>query len=217
MSGFQNKDGKPVVMGMIKAIQQNRSYLSEIDGAIGDGDHGINMSKGFTLCEEAIGDQDVSFAEALVTLGDTLLNEIGGSMGPIYGMLFSDMGVSIIDEETVDEEVFSRMLQAGLDSLQDIVPAQVGDKTLMDALLPAIDVYRQTLDRGGSFASALTQMKKAAAAGRDATKDMVAKLGRASRLGERSRGVIDPGAASCAILLEAMADGIAPLLALSAV
>lgn len=212
MSAFQNKDGKIIVLTMISAIQKNRDYLSEIDGAIGDGDHGINMNKGFTLCKDALGDKNVSFGEALCTLGDTLLNEIGGSMGPIYGMLFTEMGNSLESKESVDAAAFSAMLHCGLTGLEDIVTAQVGDKTLMDALIPAIEAFDQSLARGSDFATALGSMKHAAAAGRDSTKDLVAKLGRASRLGERSRGVIDAGAASCAILLEAMADGVTALL-----
>ena len=212
MNTFKNIDGKIIVMGMIKAIQTNKEYLSEIDGAIGDGDHGINMNKGFTLCETEIKDKDINFGEALVTLGQILFNEIGGSMGPIYGLLFTEMGSSISDKDEIDAGVFYNMLNSGLAALQEIVTAKVGDKTLVDALVPAIEGMRRAIDNGAGFGDALIAMKEAAIDGRDATKDMVAKLGRASRLGERSRGIIDAGAASCSLLLGSMTDSIVMLL-----
>ena len=208
MNTFKNNDGKDIVMNMIKTIQDNRDYLSEVDGAIGDGDHGINMSKGFTLCEKNIKDKNIGFGEALMILGDILFNEIGGSMGPIYGLLFTQMGRSLEGCEDIDASKFDDMLTAGILSIQDIVTAKVGDKTLMDALLPAQNAFKETLMREKGFYEALVNMKKAAIEGRDATRDMVARLGRASRLGERSRGVIDAGAASCSLILSSMTDSI---------
>ena len=124
-----------------------------------------------------------------------LLNEIGGSMGPIYGTIFMDMAEAGEDLDDIGLEDFANMLAAGLSGLQGIVEAQVGDKTLVDTLSPAVDV-----------------LKAGAEAGRDSTKDLVAKFGRSSRLGERSRGVLDAGATSCCIILTAMADGITELL-----
>ena len=107
---------------------------------------------------------------------------------------------------------FGNMLAAGLDGLHDIVEAQVGDKTLVDTLSPAVDAVKQAQEAGEGYETALQKMKAAAEAGRDSTKDMVAKFGRSSRLGERSRGVLDAGATSCCILLSAMAEGISELL-----
>ena len=154
----------------------------------------------------------MNLSEALVALGDVLFNEIGGSMGPIYGLLFTEMGNSIAAYEAIDARAFAEMLHVGLAALQEIVTAKVGDKTLMDSLMPAVDAMDKAIAAGDGFAAALQKMKAAAIAGRDATKDMVARLGRASRLGERSRGVIDAGAASCSLILSAMADGITELL-----
>lgn len=208
MQMFFNKDSKTITMQMIKVIQDNKAFLSEIDGAIGDGDHGINMSKGFTLCEAVIKDKDIDFANSLLVLGDILFNEIGGSMGPIYGLLFTEMGNSIKDKDIITAEDTYYMLTSGLTALQDIVTAKVGDKTLMDVLIPAINSMKATLDSGCDLKVSLLKMKEAAINGRNITKDMIARLGRASRLGERSRGVIDAGAASCCLLLSAIADGI---------
>jgi dihydroxyacetone kinase-like protein len=133
-------------------------------------------------------------------------------MGPIYGTLFSEMGEAIGNIDQIDKVRFSDMLHAAVNGLREFITAQVGDKTLMDALIPAVDAYDTTMSQGGDFKKALLDMKAAAERGRDATKDMIAKVGRASRLGERSRGVLDAGATSCALLLGAMVDQAIALL-----
>ena len=212
MASFKNADGKIVVMNMIKAIQDNKEYLSEVDGAIGDGDHGINMNKGFSLCEARIQNLDIPLSEALDTLGTVLFTEIGGSMGPLYGTLFMEMAEAIYESEDVDAAAFHAMLKAAVDGLQEIVDAKIGDKTLMDVLMPAEAAMRDAVEKGESFEQALDTMKKAAQDGRDYTIDLVAKFGRASRLGERSRGILDAGATSCALILSVMADSVKELL-----
>lgn len=208
METFKNKDGKEILLRMVKAVQAQKAYLGEVDGLIGDGDHGMNMNKGFTLFKTRFWDREFSFTAGLRELGRILLGEIGGSMGPIYGTLFMEMaeGGEVLEEISLKD--FSNMLEAGLKGLYGIVDARVGDKTLVDALAPAAAALKEGEERGGGFKDALEAMKKAAAAGRDSTKDMAARFGRASRLGERSRGVLDAGAVSCCLLLSAMADGI---------
>ena len=212
MSTFKNADGKPILLKMVKGIQDNKAYLGEVDGLIGDGDHGMNMNKGFSVFEERFKDQDFSFSEGLDELGTILLNEIGGSMGPIYGTILMDMAEAGEDVENIGVAELADMLKAGLDGLCEIVDAKVGDKTLVDTLSPSVDVLKAAADSGKDLKAALDEMKAAAATGRDSTKDMVAKFGRSSRLGERSRGVLDAGATSCCIILTAMADGIIELL-----
>ena len=212
MGTFKNADGKPVLLKMVKAIQENKAYLGEVDGLIGDGDHGMNMNKGFSVFEERFKDEEFSFTEGLDELGMILLNEIGGSMGPIYGTILMEMAEAGEDLEEIGVPDLARMLEAGLEGLCGIVEARVGDKTLVDALSPSVDVLKEAGEKGTGYAEALEEMKKAAAAGRDSTKDMVAKYGRSSRLGERSRGVLDAGATSCCIILTAMADGIMELM-----
>jgi dihydroxyacetone kinase-like protein len=205
---FENKDGKIVVEQLIATIHSNRQYLSDIDGEIGDGDHGINMDKGFTLCEEAIKDKEMDLSEGLKTLGTILLTEIGGSMGPLYGSLFRGMAKACKQESTITKEVFARMLETGLAKVVDIGSAKVGDKTLVDTLDPAVTAFKKP----GSFQESLQAMDDAAKKGWQSTKDMVAKLGRASRLGERSRGVLDAGATSCYVILHSMGESIQGLL-----
>lgn len=213
-NAFANEDGKPVVMAMVKAIQENKDYLGTVDGLIGDGDHGMNMNKGFSVFEKRQGEEEFSFSEGLSDLSMILLNEIGGSMGPIYGTLLMEMG-DYIDDNDIEEiglGEFTEALTAGLNGLYEIVDARPGDKTLVDTLDPAVSALRAAQENGDGFGTALRSMKEAAEAGRDSTKDMVAKYGRSSRLGERSRGVLDAGACSCCIILEAMSDGIIGLL-----
>jgi dihydroxyacetone kinase-like protein len=208
MDGFLNSDGKDIVLAMIGVIQENKAYLSDIDGLIGDGDHGINMNKGFTLCEGRIRDVDMGLSEALKALGNVLMMEIGGSMGPLYGTMFCEMARAIKRTETIDKAAFGGMLAAALEGLKELGGAQVGDKTLMDVIIPAEAAYRAALDGGADFRGCLDAMQAAAEEGWRATEDMVAKVGRASRLGERSRGVLDAGATSCHLLLDAMAGRI---------
>lgn len=204
---MKNRAAKPVLLRIATAVQSKAAYLSEVDGLIGDGDHGINMNKGFSLFADRISkEEDIGFSEGLRRLGDILFNEIGGSMGPIYGTLFSCMADAGVGRETIDTALLADMLEAGLRGLRDIVDAKVGDKTLVDTLVPAASALRRSAEK--PLAEALLDMKEAATKGRDSTKDMVAKFGRSSRLGERSRGVLDAGAVSCCLILNALADGI---------
>lgn len=212
METFKNIQGKHVLLRMVKGIQENKGYLGEVDGLIGDGDHGMNMNKGFTLFEKRFSDKEFGFTEGLDELGTILFSEIGGSMGPIYGTILMDAADAGEDLEDISVKNLAKMLGAGLAGLQEIVEARVGDKTLVDTLSPAVESLQLSAEAGIGLKEALEDMKVAARRGRDSTKDMVAKFGRSSRLGERSRGVMDAGAASCCIILEAMADGICELL-----
>lgn len=214
METFKNSEGGAVLLKMVKGIQENKQYLGDVDGLIGDGDHGMNMNKGFSLFEKRFVNQEFSFSDGLDGLAMILLNEIGGSMGPIYGTILMCMAEAI--EQSGKDEIslsdFAAYLDAGRTGLYEIVDARIGDKTLVDALSPAVDALRQADGKRESFAAALDEMKKAAVRGRDSTKELIAKFGRSSRLGERSRGVLDAGACSCCIILTAMADGILELL-----
>ena len=209
---FQNAAGKPVLLEMVRRIQEGKTYLGDVDGLIGDGDHGMNMNKGFTLFETRYADEAYSFSDGLEKLGSVLFNEIGGSMGPIYGTIFMDMAECAEEKEEIGLADLAEILEAGLNGLCEIVEARVGDKTLVDTLSPAVDSLKKDAAAGTSFGEALAHMKAAAEAGRDSTKELVAKFGRSSRLGERSRGVLDAGSCSCCMILCAMADGITALL-----
>lgn len=208
MKTFKNANGNPVLMKMVKAIHENKDYLGEVDGLIGDGDHGMNMNKGFMMFGDEFGDQKFTFADGLDNLGNILFSKIGGSMGPIYGTIFMDAAEQGMELEDITVKDLADMLGAGLAGLQEIVEARVGDKTLVDTLAPAVDALKKAAEEGTDFLQALEEMKAAAKKGMESTKDMVAKFGRSSRLGERSRGVLDAGSVSCCIILTAMADGI---------
>jgi len=208
LNSMKNCAGKPVLLKMVAVIQQNKDYLGEVDGLIGEGDHGMNMNKGFTMFGDQIKEKDIDFTEGLNDLGNLLFSQIGGSMGPVYGTMFMGMAEAGKKFELIDLYNFAAMLDAGLNNLQDVVQARVGDKTLIDALVPANDAVQKAAKEGKNFADALNDMKAAAEAGRDFTKGLVAKFGRSSRLGERSRGVLDAGSVSCCLILCAMADGI---------
>lgn len=211
MSGFANKDGRVIVDKLIVAIQTNKEYLSDIDGLIGDGDHGINMNKGFTMCQERLED-GMNLTDALKTLSRVLMMEIGGSMGPLYGTLFNKMSRASKGEEIITRDVFGRMLSDAMNGVSELGSAKVGDKTLMDVLIPADEAYKAAQAADKDFKGCLEDMKAAAEKGWQSTKDLVAKIGRASRLGERSRGVLDAGATSCNLILQTMADAIIELI-----
>jgi len=211
MESFTNQQGVMIVDAIIKVIQENTAYLSEIDGAIGDGDHGINMNKAVTLAKERLAGQAADLATGLKVVSDVMLDDIGGSMGPLYGTFFRQMFRVIRNKERIDAEVFNDMLSRALESIKDIGSAEVGDKTLLDTLEPAVIAFETQRKAGKDFFTVLTAMKAAAEKGKDSTVDMVAKVGRSSRLGERSRGVLDAGATSCWLILCAMADSIIAL------
>lgn len=209
---FLNADGKIIVLALVDTIQKNTSYLSEVDGAIGDGDHGINMNKGFSRCEDLLTGKNVDLAVALNTLGTVLLDDIGGSMGPLYGSFFLDMAAICQGKTEISSADFGAMLHSGLESIQGLGNAKLGDKTLLDTLIPAYLAYQSALLSGNSFSNCLKAMLDAAEKGKESTRDMVAKVGRASRLGERSRGVLDAGATSCFLILQAFATSINSLI-----
>lgn len=204
----KNKNGRDILLAMVDAIHANKQYLGDIDGLIGDGDHGMNMNKGFMLYKERLGEDSTTFTEGLSELGTVLMNEIGGSMGPIYGTIFMEMADAAEEKEDISLEVFAKMLEAGLDGLYGIVDAREGDKTLVDTLSPCVKAVKDAAEEKMDYEQALDKMKECAEKGKESTKDMVAMYGRASRLGERSRGVLDAGATSCCIILKAMADGM---------
>lgn len=210
---FSEKDGQIIVENMIKTIQQNVDYLSEVDGAIGDGDHGINMNKGFSMCEKTLeANGNVGLYESLSILSSILMTEIGGSMGPLYGSLFRGMAKPMKALINIDKIVFSESLRNGLNKVKTIGNAQVGDKTLVDTLEPSVNAFEKAVVEEKSFSECLLILDKAAKEGQESTVDLVAKLGRAARLGERSRGVLDAGATSCYLLIHTICQSIETLL-----
>jgi len=213
MTSFLNSDGGVIVEDLIATMMENKAYLSELDGEIGDGDHGINMSKGFRMAGERLEGETEGFSGSLKVLGSVLLMEIGGSMGPLYGTFFKKMARVSKEAEEIDGPLFGDMLSAAIDGVKTLGNANVGDKTLLDTLHPAVEAFRAVIADGGTFDEALSACAAAAEQGKESTRDMIAKVGRASRLGERSRGHLDAGATSCWIILRSITGSIRKLLA----
>ena len=211
MKHFKNIEGALALKQVIKAIQQNKDYLGMVDGEIGDGDHGVNMNKGFSMAGERIEDQH-SFSDASKIIAESLMDDIGGSMGPLYGSFFKTLWRHSRNLETIDARQYADMLKAATASVMEIGGAKVGDKTLMDTLEPACAAFERALASGSDFDVALTDSVKAAEIGKNSTKEMVAKIGRSARLGERSRGVLDAGAASSYLIIESMHTAIGGIL-----
>jgi phosphoenolpyruvate---glycerone phosphotransferase subunit DhaL len=185
-------------------IAENREYLTELDAAIGDADHGSNMDRGMKAAVAALDQTEPATAGALLSkVGMTLVSTVGGASGPLFGTFFLRMGTSFGDVENPTASQFAAALRAGLDGVVARGKAEPGDKTMYDALAPAVDELDAALADGSGLVAALGRASAAAAAGRDATTPMLARKGRASYLGERSVGHQDPGATSVALLLQA--------------
>lgn len=200
-----------VVRNLITMINTNRAYLSEIDGLIGDGDHGINMSKGFTGCGtrlDALGAGANELPKAFEQLSQALMDDIGGSMGPLYGNFFLGFVNTLEPHAAMDAALFGDALAAAVTNVQGMGNAKVGDKTLIDTMVPALNAYRDAVGKGASFADALKAMSVAAEAGKDSTKDLQARIGRSARLGPRSIGVLDAGATSCCLILQSISTSL---------
>jgi len=192
------------------AIAEKREWLTELDSAIGDADHGANMARGMTAVTEKLGaGAPTGIDDLLKTVGMTLVSSVGGASGPLYGTFFLRMGMSAGAVSSLDGPALAAALRAGLEGIVARGKPEAGDKTLFDAMAPAVDALDDALASGASVSEGARAAADAAAAGRDATLPLVARKGRASYLGERSAGHLDPGAASTAILFETLADAIA--------
>jgi phosphoenolpyruvate---glycerone phosphotransferase subunit DhaL len=188
------------------AVSSRADYLTQLDAAIGDGDHGINMTRGFEAVGKALAAQspDAAPGRVLVLAGKTLVATVGGASGPLWGSAFRAAGRSLGDAEGFDGEGLAAALDAALAAVVDLGAAQPGDKTMVDALAPATATLRERLAAGDSVAEAVGAAADAAEAGALATTPMQARKGRASYLGERSIGHQDPGATSAALIIRAL-------------
>ena len=187
-------------------IEEQKEYLSELDGAIGDGDHGVNMAKCFRGVKKNLEALEVTdVASVMNCVGMEVMNSVGGAMGALYGTLFLKLAVSVVGKNAVDLGEFSTMLTEALNGILTIGKAKVGDKTLVDTLTPAVNAIVKANEEGKTLADGLDDFEAAAKAGMESTKDLMAKIGRASRLGERTIGHQDAGATSCFFILQSLA------------
>ena len=199
------------VLGWVEAfsatVAENKEYLTRLDSAIGDADHGINMDRGMTAVNAKLdGLEGDDIGGMLKTVGMTLVSTVGGAGGPLYGTLFLQMGMATAGKTELEPEDWAAALDAAVKGVEMRGKAEPGDKTMIDALIPARDAYSAALAEGASFEDALRRSAKAAEEGMEATTPLVAKKGRASYLGERSAGHQDPGATSSYLLVKTAAD-----------
>ena len=193
-----------------RVIGENAQLLTDLDAAIGDADHGINMDRGMTAVVGALDEAAPADMSALCKqVGMTLVKSVGGASGPLYGTFFLRMAAAMGSVDSVDAADFAKALRAGVEGVVQRGRAEAGDKTMFDSLAPALDALDAALASGSGLAAALADATIAAEKGRDATEPMVARKGRASYLGQRSVGHVDPGATSAAMLIAAAASAFA--------
>jgi len=186
-------------------LEENKSYLTDLDSAIGDADHGTNMDRGFKKVMEklpTVADKDIG--NILKTVGMTLIASVGGASGPLYGTFYMRGGMAADAKEELDNEDLINVLQGAVDGIIQRGRAQLGDKTMVDALLPALDALKAAVAEGQGVADALAAAVAAAEQGMKDTIPLQARKGRASYLGERSVGHQDPGATSSYLILNAL-------------
>lgn len=189
-----------------RLVETHREMLTELDSAIGDADHGSNLDRGMKAVVAMLDQESPATpAAVLKRTGMTLVSTVGGASGPLFGTAFLRMAAAAGDDEPLDAAGFAKALRAALDGVVARGKAVAGDKTMYDALAPAVDALDAAIADGQPFAEAMDAAVRAAEAGREATIPMVARKGRASYLGERSAGHQDPGATSMTLLLAAAA------------
>jgi dihydroxyacetone kinase-like protein len=187
------------------SVRSERDYLVQLDAAIGDGDHGTNMVRGFEAVVQALdGEAATPPGRLLILAGRTLVSTVGGASGPLWGSALRSGGRVLGDQPTFEAGQLVEVLAAALASVKDLGAAATGDKTMVDALQPAVDTLRTELAAGAPLATALGEAAEAAEVGMRATVPLQARKGRASYLGERSIGHQDPGATSTALIIRAL-------------
>jgi dihydroxyacetone kinase-like protein len=200
---FDTQLAEAWVREFASSVSAGRDELTKLDQAIGDGDHGANLSRGMTAASDALAGEMP--ADVLKLVGRTLISKVGGASGPLYGTAFRETAKALGDDAEVDDATLAAALRAGLDGIVRLGKAEAGDKTMVDAWLPALAALDDALGSGSSLADATAEAAKAAAAGTEATIPMQARKGRASYLGPRSIGHQDPGATSSTMLFAALA------------
>jgi dihydroxyacetone kinase-like protein len=190
-------------------LNENKDYLTQLDSAIGDADHGTNMARGFKKVLEklpSVADKDIG--NILKTTGMTLISSVGGASGPLYGTFFMRSGMAMAAKEELSDEDLLHLLESGVEGIVQRGRAQLEDKTMIDAWYPALDALREAMKNGSSTVDALKASVAGAEKGMKATIPLQAKKGRASYLGERSIGHQDPGATSSYLMLKALLETI---------
>ena len=187
-------------------IIDNKEYLTELDREIGDADHGVNMARGFQAVLEKVPQDSDDVGAVLKKTGMTLLSTVGGASGPLYGTAFMEAGKAVAGKERLEAADVPAILDAAIAGIQKRGKAAQGEKTMLDALIPALETYREKLESGSDLSEAMDAACAAARDGVEFTKTIRATKGRASYLGDRSIGHQDPGATSATLIMEAVRD-----------
>ena len=196
-----------IVEGMAKKIEAEKEYLTELDNEIGDGDHGINLARGFEAVDKTLPSLAGGDIGALLKgVGMQLVSTVGGASGPLYGTAFMKAGMACKGLTEIDGPAFVKAMEAAVDGIKMRGKATEGEKTMLDALCPALKVLQDDVTAGKSLKEALQDAAQAAEKGVEYTKTIIATKGRASYLGERSLGHQDPGATSSLYLLQVLAE-----------
>jgi len=204
---FDAATARAWVTAVAAAVKENADYLTQLDSAIGDADHGVNLNRGFTAVVAALdGFEADGPGQVLVKTGTTLISKVGGASGPLYGQAFRALGKAL-DGPQADASAFAAALRDSLAAIQKLGAAAPGDKTIVDALGPAVEAFERAAPEG--LAAAAAAAARAAEAGAKETTALQARKGRASYLGPRSVGHQDPGATSTALVLRALATTVA--------
>jgi dihydroxyacetone kinase-like protein len=191
-----------------RVLAEQREMLTDLDSAIGDADHGVNMDRGFKAAVSRVESlpADATPGAVLRAAGAAVMSSVGGASGPLWGSAFRRLGQVFGDATEIDGPMLAEALAGAVEAVQKLGGAQSGDKTMVDALVPAVGALRAGVEEGSSLTGALTAARIAAEAGRDATIPLQARKGRASYLGERSIGHQDAGATSAVIILKALEE-----------
>jgi dihydroxyacetone kinase-like protein len=192
------------------SLREQRDYLTQLDAAIGDADHGANMDRGFTAVVAKLDGLEAPPGKLLATAGSTLVSTVGGASGPLWGTAFRRAGRMLGDAPDFGPRELADALTAALAGVVELGAAQEGDKTMVDALAPAVRALHSELDAGRDLRSAVAAARAAGEEGMRATTPLQALKGRASYLGERSIGHQDPGATSTALILAALEQSLEP-------
>lgn len=207
MSSLDTKQMAAIIEGMAKKIEAEKEYLTELDNEIGDGDHGINLARGFEAVKKKLPSLAGGDIGALLKgVGMQLVSTVGGASGPLYGTAFMKAGMACKGLTEIDGPAFVKAMEAAVDGIKMRGKATEGEKTMLDALCPALKVMQDDVAAGKSLKEALQDAAQAAEKGVEYTKTIIATKGRASYLGERSLGHQDPGATSSLYLLQVLAE-----------
>ena len=207
MSSLDTKQMADIIEGMAKKIEAEKDYLTQLDNEIGDGDHGINLARGFEAVEKKLPSLAGGDIGALLKgVGMQLVSTVGGASGPLYGTAFMKAGMACKGLTELDGPAFVKAMEAAVDGIKMRGKATEGEKTMLDALCPALKVMQDEVAAGKSLKEALQDAAAAAEKGVEYTKTIIATKGRASYLGERSLGHQDPGATSSLYLLQVLAE-----------